>query len=225
MSPGCRAGNWHPAASLADQVPAGKTVRAAQFGVIPDTKIASGDGSADRAQPRLAFEFGRVAGRVVVVVGRSTGGGEVVRYAAQYGRDVVVKVVTVGAVPPIMVKPESTPEGTPIEAFDGIRQGVLNERSQFYRDLSEPFFGAYRPPNTTACRVGLVSLIAGRGICPWGHPGDAHFRGVRSTVIITETSITCASPVRRRTLADRRSWRVRQQTRSWCQSRVGQASP
>ncbi|OZG27305.1 alpha/beta hydrolase [Williamsia sp. 1138] len=80
----------------------------------------------------------------LVVIGHSTGGGEVVRYAAQYGKGRVVKVITAGAVPPVMVKSEANPEGTPIEAFDGIRAGVLGDRSQFYQDLTEPFFGANR---------------------------------------------------------------------------------
>ena len=82
--------------------------------------------------------------RDVIVVGHSTGGGEVVKYAATYGKERVAKVVTAGAVPPIMVKSESNPEGTPLEAFDQIRQGVLRDRSQFWKDLSEPFFGANR---------------------------------------------------------------------------------
>lgn len=80
----------------------------------------------------------------LVVIGHSTGGGEVVRYAAQYGKGRVVKVITAGAVPPVMVKSESNPEGTPIGAFDDIRAGVLGDRSQFYQDLAVPFFGANR---------------------------------------------------------------------------------
>lgn len=88
--------------------------------------------------------------RDVVVVGHSTGGGEVVKYAAQYGKGRVAKVVTAGAVPPIMVKSDSNPEGTPIEVFDGIRQSVLKDRSQFYKDLSEPFFGANREGSTVS---------------------------------------------------------------------------
>jgi len=80
----------------------------------------------------------------LVVIGHSTGGGEVVRYAAQHGAGRVVKVITAGAVPPVMLKSESNPEGTPLEAFDGIRAGVLADRSQFWKDLSEPFFGANR---------------------------------------------------------------------------------
>jgi non-heme chloroperoxidase len=80
----------------------------------------------------------------VVVIGHSTGGGEVVKYAATYGKGRVAKVITAGAVPPIMVKSDSNPEGTPIEAFDGIRESVLKDRSQFWKDLSAPFFGANR---------------------------------------------------------------------------------
>jgi non-heme chloroperoxidase len=82
--------------------------------------------------------------RDVVLVGHSTGGGEVVKYAARFGGDRVAKVVTAGAVPPIMVKSDSNPEGTPIEAFDDIRANVLKDRSQFWKDLSAPFFGANR---------------------------------------------------------------------------------
>jgi non-heme chloroperoxidase len=80
----------------------------------------------------------------LVVVGHSTGGGEVVRYAAQHGVGRVAKVVTAGAVPPLMVKTDSNPEGTPIAAFDDIRAGVLKDASQFYQDLAVPFFGANR---------------------------------------------------------------------------------
>ncbi|MGK9270652.1 alpha/beta hydrolase [Williamsia muralis] len=82
--------------------------------------------------------------RDLVVIGHSTGGGEVVRYAAQHGGDRVAKVITAGAVPPIMLKSDTNPEGTPIEALDDIRNGVLTDRSQFYKDLSVPFFGANR---------------------------------------------------------------------------------
>jgi non-heme chloroperoxidase len=79
-----------------------------------------------------------------IVVGHSTGGGEVVRYAAQYGRGRVAKVVTVGAVPPLMLKTDANPEGTPLEAFDEIRAGVLSDRSQFFQDLAVKFYGANR---------------------------------------------------------------------------------
>lgn len=83
----------------------------------------------------------------LVVIGHSTGGGEAVRYAAQYGQDRVVKVITAGAVPPIMVQSDANPDGLPISAFDDIRAGVLKDASQFWIDLSEPFFGGNREGN------------------------------------------------------------------------------
>lgn len=81
----------------------------------------------------------------LVLVGHSTGGGEVVRYAARYGKDRVKKIFTAGAVPPIMLKSDSNPSGTPIEVLDGIRRSVLNDASQYWIELAEPFFGANRP--------------------------------------------------------------------------------
>jgi non-heme chloroperoxidase len=80
----------------------------------------------------------------VVLVGHSTGGGEVVRYAAQYGAGRVAKVITVGAIPPLMLKTEANPQGAPIEVFDALRAGVLGDRSQFFKDLAVPFFGGNR---------------------------------------------------------------------------------
>lgn len=79
--------------------------------------------------------------RDAVLVGHSTGGGEVVRYLGRHGSARVSKAVLLGAVPPLMLKTEANPEGLPIEVFDGIRAGVLNDRSQFYQDLSASFFG------------------------------------------------------------------------------------
>ena len=81
----------------------------------------------------------------VVLVGHSTGGGEVARYIGRHGTSRVAKAVLVGAVPPLMLKTEANPEGLPIEVFDQIRAGVLGDRSQYYQDLSAPFFGANRP--------------------------------------------------------------------------------
>ena len=81
----------------------------------------------------------------VVLVGHSTGGGEVTRYVGRHGTARVSRLVLVSAIPPLMLKTAVNPEGTPIEAFDQIRQGLLADRSQFYRDLAEPFFGANRP--------------------------------------------------------------------------------
>ncbi|MGA2674921.1 MAG: alpha/beta hydrolase [Terracidiphilus sp.] len=80
-----------------------------------------------------------------VHVGHSTGGGEVTRYIGRYGTKRVAKAVLIGAVPPLMLKTEANPGGLPIEVFDGIRAGVLADRSQFFKDLTEPFYGANRP--------------------------------------------------------------------------------
>jgi non-heme chloroperoxidase len=84
----------------------------------------------------------------VIVVGHSTGGGEAVRFAARHGRGNVAKVITAGAIPPVMVKSAGNPDGTPIEVFDAIRAGVLGDRSQFYQDLAWQFFGANREGST-----------------------------------------------------------------------------
>ncbi|MET7921784.1 alpha/beta hydrolase [Streptomyces avermitilis] len=83
--------------------------------------------------------------RDAVVVGHSTGGGEVARYIGRHGSGRVAKAVLVGAVPPIMLKTDANPEGLPIEAFDAIRAGVLSNRSQYYWDLSDQFYGFNRP--------------------------------------------------------------------------------
>jgi non-heme chloroperoxidase len=78
-------------------------------------------------------------------VGHSTGGGEVARYIGRHGTGRVAKAVLIGAVPPIMVKTAANPGGLPIETFDGIRAGVQGDRSQFFKDLSMPFYGFNRP--------------------------------------------------------------------------------
>jgi non-heme chloroperoxidase len=78
-------------------------------------------------------------------VGHSTGGGEVARYIGRHGTKRVAKAVLIGAVPPIMLKTEANPDGLPISAFDGIRAGVLADRSQFFKDLSLPFYGYNKP--------------------------------------------------------------------------------
>jgi len=80
-----------------------------------------------------------------VHIGHSTGGGEVARYIGRHGTKRVAKAVLIGAVPPLMLKTPANPGGLPMEAFDQIRAGVLNDRSQFFKDLSAPFYGANRP--------------------------------------------------------------------------------
>lgn len=77
-------------------------------------------------------------------VGHSTGGGEVARYIGRYGTKRVAKAVLIGAVPPLMLKTAANPGGLPIEVFDQIRAGVQADRSQFFKDLSAPFYGANR---------------------------------------------------------------------------------
>jgi non-heme chloroperoxidase len=83
--------------------------------------------------------------RDVMLVGHSTGGGEVVRYIRRHGTKRVTKAVLIGAVPPLMLKSETNPEGLPKEVFDNLRSDILKDRSQFYKDLSIPFYGANRP--------------------------------------------------------------------------------
>ncbi|MFG0885740.1 alpha/beta fold hydrolase [Vibrio sp. CJQ_6] len=78
-------------------------------------------------------------------VGHSTGGGEVARYIGRHGTARVAKAVLIGAITPIMLKTEFNPNGVPLEVFDGIRHGVEEDRSQFFSDLSEAFFGYNRP--------------------------------------------------------------------------------
>jgi non-heme chloroperoxidase len=80
-----------------------------------------------------------------VLVGHSTGGGEVARYIARYGTKRISKAVLIGAVPPLMVKTASNPGGLPIEVFDQLRANVVADRSQFFKDLSMPFYGYNRP--------------------------------------------------------------------------------
>jgi len=80
-----------------------------------------------------------------VHIGHSTGGGEVARYIGRHGTKRVSKAVLIGAVPPLMLKTAANPGGLPMEAFDQIRAGVLSDRSQFFKDLSSPFYGANRP--------------------------------------------------------------------------------
>ena len=80
-----------------------------------------------------------------VHVGHSTGGGEVARYIGRHGTKRVAKAVLIGAVTPLMLKTAANPGGLPMEAFDQIRAGVLADRSQFFKDLPLPFYGANRP--------------------------------------------------------------------------------
>ncbi len=126
--------------------------------------------------------------RDVTLVGHSTGGGEVVRYIGRHGTTRVAKAVLVAAVPPIMLRTAANPDGLPIEVFDKLRDGLTRDRSQFYRDLASPFYGANWPGGGHARRgrsdrprqglgeeIGEAhqgregDLLSGRAARPHGH--------------------------------------------------------
>jgi non-heme chloroperoxidase len=80
-----------------------------------------------------------------ILVGHSTGRGEVARYIGRHGTQRVAKAVLIAAVPPLMLKTADNPEGLPMEVFDKLRADLLKDPSQFYKDLAKPFYGANRP--------------------------------------------------------------------------------
>ena len=92
----------------------------------------------------LAAVIDTLALEHVVLVGHSTGGGEITRYVGRHGTAKVSKMMLVSAIPPLMLQSDKNPQGTPMSVFDGIREGMTADRSQFYEDLSAPFFGANR---------------------------------------------------------------------------------
>lgn len=85
--------------------------------------------------------------RDAVLVGHSTGGGEVARYIGRHGTSRIAKAVLVSAVPPLMLKTPANPDGLPMQVFDDIRAGIVADRAQYYKDLSAPFYGANRAGN------------------------------------------------------------------------------
>jgi non-heme chloroperoxidase len=106
------------------------------------------------------------------MVGHSTGGGEVVRYIARHGQKRVARVVLIGAVPPLMLKTEANPGSLPLSVFDDIRANVVNDRSQFFKDLTVPFYGYNRPGSKISQGVqdsfwlqGMQSYIIGAYDC------------------------------------------------------------
>jgi non-heme chloroperoxidase len=115
-------------------------------------------------------------------VGHSTGGGEVARYIGRHGTQHVAKAVLIGAIPPLMLKTAANPGGTPIEAFDSIRKGVLSDRSQFFKDLTAPFYGANRPSSNVS--QGLRDSF-------WLQGMQAGFKGVYDCIkVFSETDHT-----------------------------------
>jgi non-heme chloroperoxidase len=111
-----------------------------------------------------------------VHVGHSTGGGEVARYVAQYGKGRVAKAVLISSVPPLMVKTDANPEGTPIEVFDSFREGTGFNRAQFFLDVaSGPFYGFNRPG----------AVVSEGVIRNWWRQGmmggvNAHYDGIKA---------------------------------------------
>jgi|SRR4051794_21999078 len=101
----------------------------------------------------------------VILVGHSTGGGEATRYIGRHGTERVAKAVLVSAIPPLMLKTDANPGGLPIEVFDELRAGMARDRSQFYEDLSVPFYGANREGSQVSQGVRdafwLMSMQAG----------------------------------------------------------------
>ena len=116
-------------------------------------------------------------------VGHSTGGGEVARYIGRHGTKRVAKAVLISAIPPLMLKTPANPGGTPIEVFDQMRTNVVADRSQFWKDLSMPFYGYNRPGAKVSEGVresfwlqgmmgGFPGLLLHQGVL-----GDGHHRG------------------------------------------------
>jgi non-heme chloroperoxidase len=113
----------------------------------------------------------------VILVGHSTGGGEVARYIGRHGTKRVAGAVLVSDITPVMLKSDANPLGTPLAVYDGIRAGVLADRAKFFTDLSVPFYGANRPGSTVSqgTRDFFVtqSMMAGMPACIFGIKGDS----------------------------------------------------
>jgi non-heme chloroperoxidase len=99
----------------------------------------------DQYADDLAELIGTLDLRDLIIVGHSTGGGEVTRYLGRHGTARVAKAVLLGAVPPLMLQTEANPGGLPLAAFDAIRKGTFDNRAQFFKDLTIPFYGYNRP--------------------------------------------------------------------------------
>ncbi|MFB4303845.1 alpha/beta fold hydrolase [Actinomadura sp. NTSP31] len=93
----------------------------------------------------LADLLGTLDLRDVTLVAHSMGGGELARYIGRHGTGRVAKAVLLSAIPPLMLRTDANPEGVPAQVFEDIKAGILRERSQFWKDSSEGFFGANRP--------------------------------------------------------------------------------
>lgn len=116
--------------------------------------------------------------RNTVHIGHSTGGGEVARYVARHGEPAgrVAKAVLVAAIPPLMLKTDANPEGTPMEVFDGLRHALAGNRAQFFRDLpSGPFYGFNRDGATV--HEGVIQNWWRQGMMG---SAKAHYDGIKA---------------------------------------------
>ena len=126
-----------------------------------------------------------------VLIGFSAGGGEVARYIGRHGTKRVAKAALISAVPPLMLKTATNPGGLPIEVFDKIRQGSIDDRSQLYRDLaSGPFFGANRPAPRSR-RASWTRSGSRACMLVTRTPSTASRRSPRRTSPKTSKSSTC----------------------------------
>jgi non-heme chloroperoxidase len=117
-----------------------------------------------------------------VLVGHSTGGGEITRYMGRHGTQRLAKAILVSAIPPLMLKTDANPGGLPIEVFDGIRADLLRDRAEFYRELSAPFYGANRPGSNAS--QGVRDMF-------WAWSMQAGLRGTFECVkAFSETDLT-----------------------------------
>ncbi|MEV7015219.1 alpha/beta hydrolase [Streptomyces sp. NPDC093991] len=137
----------------------------------------------DRYAADAAAVVAHLGLRDVVHVGHCAGGGEVARYVARYGAGRVAKAVLIAAVPPLMVQTRSNPTGLPVEVFDGFREGVATDRSQFYLDIaSGPFYGFNRPGADVS--QGIIQNWWRQGMAG---SAQAHHEGIRA---FSETDFT-----------------------------------
>ena len=108
----------------------------------------------------------------VTLVAHSMGGGEIARFVGRHGTTRLSKMIFIGAVPPLMLKTDKNPAGLPLSVFDGLRSGIVENRSQFYKDISIPFYGYNKPDAKISegtkeqfWRLGMQSSIAGSYDC------------------------------------------------------------
>jgi non-heme chloroperoxidase len=115
-------------------------------------------------------------------VGHSTGGGEVAHYIARHGAKRVAKSVLISSVPPLMLKTDANPEGTPLAAFDGLRASLTSNRPQFYWDLTMPFYGFNRPNAKVSDGLRMHWFVQGMM-----GGAQAHYEGIKA---FSETDFT-----------------------------------